>query len=111
MVLNLTYSEYKAIVEFSPNMIWRSGLDANCDYFNETWLNFTGKKLDEEFGAGWLTRVHPDDMDFCMKTYLESFQIRKAFEMEYRLMRHDGLWRWINDRGVPFEDSDGKFAV
>ena len=108
--MKLSYSEYQAIVEFSPNMIWRSGLDANCDYFNETWLKFTGIKLSEEVGAGWLTRVHPDDMDFCMKTYLEAFKKQETFEMEYRLMRYDGQWRWINDRGVPFNKADGKFA-
>jgi len=108
--MKLTYSEYQAIVEFSPNMIWRSGLDANCNYFNETWLKFTGKKMSDEVGAGWLTRVHKDDMDFCMKTYLTAFEKQVAFEMEYRLLRYDGEWCWINDRGVPFEDADGNFA-
>jgi diguanylate cyclase (GGDEF)-like protein len=108
--MDLTHSEYQAIVEFSPNMIWRSGLDANCNYFNETWLKFTGKTMSEEVGAGWLTRVHPDDMDFCMKTYLAAFEKHEAFEMEYRLLRHDGQWRWINDRGVPFRNTAGSFA-
>jgi len=108
--MELTYSEYQAIVEFSPNMIWRSGLDANCNYFNETWLKFTGKEMAEEVGAGWLLRVHQDDMDFCMKTYLAAFEKREAFEMEYRLLRYDNQWRWINDRGVPFKNPNGKFA-
>lgn len=108
--MNLNYLEYKAIVEFSPNMIWRAGLDANCDYFNDTWLKFTGKKLEEEVGNGWLNGVHPDDMEACMNLYLESFQKRAAFEMEYRLVRHDGQMRWINDRGVPFYEEDGTFA-
>lgn len=108
--MELTRSEYQAIVEFSPNMIWRSGLDANCNYFNETWLKFTGKQMAEEIGAGWLTGVHQEDMAFCIETYLEAFKRQDAFEMEYRLKRHDGQWRWINDRGVPFSDSDGNFA-
>ncbi|MBU1142589.1 MAG: sensor domain-containing diguanylate cyclase [Firmicutes bacterium] len=108
--MELTYSEYQAIVEFSPNMIWRSGLDANCNYFNDTWLKFTGKKMADEVGAGWLTRVHSDDMQFCMKTYLAAFKKREAFEMEYRLLRYDGEWRWINDRGVPFKNTNGMFA-
>ena len=107
--MKLTGSEYKAIVEASPNMIWRAGLDANCDYFNETWLKFTGKQLEEEVGAGWLAGVHPDDMEFCMNTYLAAFEKRETFEMEYRLKRFDGLWRWINDRGVPIYDADHRF--
>lgn len=107
--MKLTGSEYKAIVEASPNMIWRAGLDANCDYFNETWLKFTGRTLEQEVGAGWLDGVHPDDMDFCMNTYLTAFQKRERFEMEYRLKRYDGLWRWINDRGVPLFDAEHRF--
>ncbi|MFA9377603.1 MAG: sensor domain-containing diguanylate cyclase [Lachnotalea sp.] len=108
--MNLEYSEYKAIVEFSPNMIWRSGTDTHCNYFNETWLKFTGKTLSREVGNGWLDGVHADDKDFCIKKYLESFQKQEAFEMEYRLKRYDGQWRWINDRGIPFYDEDGTFV-
>jgi diguanylate cyclase (GGDEF)-like protein/PAS domain S-box-containing protein len=108
--MKLTGSEYEAIVEASPNMIWRAGLDANCNYFNETWLKFTGKPMDQEVGAGWLEGVHPEDKDCCMQTYLAAFQKQERFEMEYRLKRYDGLWRWINDRGVPFYDAEHRFA-
>lgn len=108
--MELTRSEYQAIVECSPNMIWRAGLDANCNYFNETWLKFTGKQMMEEIGAGWLKGVHEEDMSICMSTYLEAFEKHEAFEMEYRLKRHDGQMRWINDRGVPFFDEAGNFA-
>jgi len=108
--MKLTGSEYEAIVEASPNMIWRAGLDANCNYFNDTWLKFTGKMMEAEVGTGWLEGVHPDDMDFCMSTYLAAFQKQERFEMEYRLKRFDGLWRWINDRGVPIYDAERRFA-
>ena len=107
--MDLSHSEYKEIVESSPNMIWRSGLDTKCNYFNKTWLAFTGRTLDEEFGDGWTTGVHADDFAFCVDTYLDSFGKREKFEMEYRLKRHDGEWRWINDRGVPFFDRNGNF--
>lgn len=108
--MNLSYEEYKAIVELSPNMIWRAGMDTKCYYFNETWLRFTGKTLEDEAGDGWAKGVHPEDLDYCVKIYLDSFHARKSFEMEYRLMRHDGEWRWINDRGVPVFDEVGAFA-
>ena len=108
--MKLSGEEYEAIVEASPNMIWRAGLDANCDYFNATWLRFTGRTIEEEIGSGWLSGVHPDDMDTCMSTYLEAFKKRELFEMVYRLKRYDGQWRWINDRGVPAFNSSKTFV-
>ena len=78
-----------------------AGLDANCNYFNVTWLKFTGKRWSRKSGGYGFEGVHPEDKGCCMDTYLASFERRESFEMEYRLKRHDGLWRWINDRGVP----------
>ncbi len=106
----LTATEYRLLVEHSPVMIWRSGLDAKCDYFNETWLAFTGRTLEQEMGDGWAEGVHPEDFDRCVSLYLDHFRRRAPFEMEYRLRRHDGIYRWIFDRGVPFNDDGGMFA-
>lgn len=106
----LTLSEYQALVEQSPILIWRANTDALCDYFNDRWLLFRGRSMEEEYGNGWAEGVHPDDFDRCLKIYLDNFNLRKAFEMEYRLMRNDGVYRWIFDRGVPFDDALGNFA-
>ena len=105
-----TSTEYRLLVENSPVMIWRSGVDAKCDYFNDTWLAFTGRTLEQEMGDGWAEGVHPDDLARCVKHYLDHFRRREPFEMEYRLRRHDGEFRWIFDRGVPYEDESGAFA-
>jgi PAS domain S-box-containing protein len=91
-------------------MIWRAGLDAKCDYFNEPWLAFTGRTLEQERGDGWAEGVHADDFERCVAHYLDHFHRREAFEMEYRLRRHDGTYHWIFDRGVPFTDDSGTFA-
>lgn len=106
----LSATEYRLLVEHSPVMIWRADLSANCDYFNETWLAFTGRPLEQELGDGWATGVHPEDLQRCVAYYLDHFQRREAFEMEYRLRRQDGVFRWILDRGVPFSDDNGVFA-
>jgi PAS domain S-box-containing protein len=106
----LTSTEYRLLVQHSPVMIWRAGLDAKCDYFNETWLEFTGRTLEQEMGDGWAEGVHPVDLARCVAYYLDHFHRREAFEMEYRLRRHDGEYRWIFDRGVPFTDDSGAFA-
>lgn len=101
--------QYKQILESSPNMVWRANLSTECDYFNTTWLNFTGRTMEEETGFGWAEGVHPDDLDRCVKIYLYNFKLQHPFEMDYRLKRHDGQYRWINDRGVPFYDKNKKF--
>lgn len=103
-------TEYRLLVENSPVMIWRAGIDAKCDYFNEPWLEFTGRTLEQELGDGWAEGVHPEDLERCVKHYLDHFQRRAAFEMEYRLRRHDNEYRWIFDRGVPYTDDTGAFA-
>jgi PAS domain S-box-containing protein len=106
----LTATEYRLLIQHSPVMIWRAGLDANCDYFNEIWLAYTGRTLEQEMGDGWAEGVHPEDLERCVAHYLDHFGRREPFEMEYRLRRHDGEYRWIFDRGVPFTDDDGAFA-
>ncbi len=106
----LTSTEYRLLVEHAPVMVWRAGLDAKCDYFNETWLAFTGRTIEQEMGDGWAEGVHPDDFERCVSLYLDRFHRRQAFEMEYRLRRADGAFRWIFDRGVPYTDDSGAFA-
>src|SRR5436305_3853069 len=109
MAASLTATEYRALVDHSPVMIWRAGIDARCDYFNETWLAFTGRTMEQELGDGWAEGVHPDDLAPCVKHYLDSFGKRESFEMEYRLRRHDGVYRYIFDRGTPLYGEDREF--
>ncbi len=106
----LSLKEYQALVEQSPIMIWRANTDALCNYFNECWLAFRGRTLEQEYGNGWAEGVHADDFDRCLQIYLDSFNKREIFEMEYRLMRNDGVYRWIFDRGVPYYSENGEFA-
>lgn len=106
----LTLPEYEALVEQSPLLIWRANKESLCDYFNDRWLFFRGRTMEQEYGNGWAEGVHPDDFERCLKIFLDNFHKRSIFEMEYRLMRHDGVYRWIFDRGVPFNDGNGDFA-
>src|SRR6185503_19004897 len=70
----------------------------------------TGRTIEQELGNGWAEGVHKDDFDRCLKTYAESFEARQPFEMEYRLRRSDGEWRWILDHGVPIYKAADGFA-
>lgn len=102
-------NNFKAIINSGIAMIWTSGTDKKCDYFNEPWLNFTGRQLNTELGDGWTEGVHPDDLDRCMKSYASAFDRRERFEIEYRLRNHTGEYRWILDCGSPRYDTAGKF--
>lgn len=106
----LTGHEYRVLTEYSPVMIWRSSTDGLCDYFNGTWLEFTGRSFQQELGNGWAEGVHPDDLPSCLDVYQSSFARRAPFEMRYRLRRSDGVYRYLLDRGVPFDDAHGLFA-
>ena len=81
----ISNDQYRLIVESSRNMIWKSNLSTECDYFNKTWLAFTGRTMEQELGFGWAQGVHPDDYDRCVKIYLDHFEKQLPFEMDYRL--------------------------
>ncbi len=101
---------FRLLANTAPVMIWASGTDGKCSYFNKTWLDFTGRPLQAELGDGWTEGVHPDDSSRCLETYTEAFKRRESFEMEYRLRRKDGEYRWILDNGVPRFNLDSIFA-
>ncbi|MCC6228085.1 MAG: PAS domain-containing protein [Phycisphaerales bacterium] len=109
--LRLSESEarFRALADAVPMLVWLAGTDKKCYDFNKGWLEFTGRTLEQERNDGWVEGVHPDDMDRCVKTYIECFDARKPFVMTYRLRRHDGVYRWIEDRGVPRYASNGTF--
>ncbi len=95
-------------VASAPVMIWSSGPDKRCDWFNESWLAFTGRTLEQELGDGWLEGVHPQDRERAFDVYARAFDARQPFSTEYRLRHRDGTYRHVLDEGVP-RTVDGRF--
>lgn len=106
---SLSAEDCLTLVNQAPILIWRSGLDLGCDFFNDVWLAFTGRPIEAELGNGWAEGVHPEDLDRCLAIYTTSFENKATFEMEYRLRRADGEYRWLLDRGAPSSDAGGVF--
>jgi two-component system CheB/CheR fusion protein len=108
----LTESEmhFRNLANCGQALVWTSGKDGLCDYFNEPWLAFTGRDLEQELGNGWAEGVHAADMARCLDTYVTAFERREPFSMEYRLRHASGEYRWLVDQGMPRFDSQGAFS-
>ena len=101
--------QFRTLANSGQALIWTSGMDKRCDYFNQPWLTFTGRSLEQEMGDGWVEGVHPDDLTRCFETYVAAFDRRQRFSMDYRLRHHDGTYRWIQDDGSPRYNVHGEF--
>ena len=101
---------FRNMADTSPMLIWTSGANRLCDFFNKRWLDFTGRSMEQELGHGWRDGVHADDVERCVATSSSAYDSRTSFQMEYRLRRADGEYRWLLDTGVPRIAPGGAFA-
>ena len=100
---------YLTLSNSGEALIWTSGTDKLCNYFNLPWLAFTGRTLKQELGNGWAEGVHPEDLARCLEIYVNAFDQQEPFSMEYRLRHASGDYRWIIDKGTPRHDTRGAF--
>ena len=109
--LSLYESElrFRSMADAAPVLMWMSGPDKLCTFCNQTWLDFTGRTLDQESGNGWTAGIHPNDLEKYLNAHAAAFDARKPFLLQYRLGRHDGQYRWMTDHGVPRYDAAGGF--
>lgn len=98
-----------ALSDSVPALIWCAGCDGLCTYFNDRWLEFTGRNMDESLGDGWTQDLHPEDFDRVVDQYHSFLANRQKFRLEYRLRYRGGPYKWIVDFGTPVFDANQTF--
>jgi len=100
---------FRLIASTAPVMIWMTGVNQQLTYVNESWMRLTGLPREAALESGWASVVHPDDIERARVTYLNAYQRREPFQMEYRVRRADGEFRWIFVQGVPRHNAEQSF--
>ncbi|NJR50353.1 MAG: PAS domain S-box protein [Leptolyngbyaceae cyanobacterium CSU_1_3] len=100
---------FRTMANSAPVLLWVIDASGNRIFCNESLLEFTGRTIDQERGIGWFETVHPADLGPCQQLYCQALADRSSFEIEYRLRRADGDYRWVIDRGVPQFSPNGSF--
>lgn len=92
---------FEALASAAPVMLWMADPRGNCEWLSRSWLEFTGRTLEEGLGTRWTEGIHPEDREPCLAAYWQSSRDRMPFHLEYRLLRQNGDYRWILDVGTP----------
>ncbi|HEU0111287.1 MAG TPA: chemotaxis protein CheB [Flavisolibacter sp.] len=102
------FQEFKFVTDFMPQMVWVTRPDGYHDYYNKGWYEFTGLTFEETKNEGWSLVLHPDDYERTWKVWNDSLATGKTYQVEYRMRRYDGQYRWFLARAVPLKNEEGK---
>ena len=110
IALRESEARFRALADSAPVMIWLGHANGDRTWFSRGWLDFTGRAMGQEIGRGWAEQVHPDDLDRLLDVYRAANEAREEYQVEFRLRRSDGEYRWVLGKGVPRRFADGEFA-
>ena len=105
--LTSSEQELRVLVEAIPTLVWRAAPDGDFDYVNKRMLEYLGAPLSEVIGWGWMDKVHPDDVGFKVRSWLQNLESGKPHDVVCRIRGADGRYRWFEVRGEPLRASDG----
>jgi diguanylate cyclase (GGDEF)-like protein/PAS domain S-box-containing protein len=103
-------AQWRTLVETLPQIVWITRPDGWHEHFNQQWLAFTGRTLEESLGDGWNPAFHPEDRPAAWERWREATSTGEPYEIEYRLRRHDGTYHWMLGRAVPLRDGAGRIV-
>jgi PAS domain S-box-containing protein len=100
---------FRSLVDTIPVLVWMSDPKGLCTFLSRPWIQFTGVAIEKQLGNGWSNLIHPDDRERCVNEFLDCVRRQASFNVEYRLLRHDGVYRWVIDHAVPRYGAAGSF--
>lgn len=103
-------SRFRQLTESLPQLFWTCVPEGQCDYLSKQWIEYTGVPEKEQLGFGWLSQLYPDDRDQTIKAWNEALGKNTNFDVEFRIRRADGVYRWFKTRAVPIRDTQGKIV-
>ena len=109
MAVRESESRFRSFADTAPAMLWVTEADGSCSFLSRAWYDFTGQSQESALGTGWLDAVHPDDREASRAIFVRANATSEPFELEYRLRRADGVYRWAIDVGRPRRAADGTF--
>jgi PAS domain S-box-containing protein len=102
--------DFRQLVESLPQLAWTCDSSGACDYLSPQWVHYTGRPAEEQLGYGWLGRLHPEDRATTQARWEEVAAAGLNFETEFRILRHDGVYRWFRTLAAPLRDADGRIS-
>jgi formate hydrogenlyase transcriptional activator len=106
--IKISENKLRTIIDTMPDLAWSARSDGSADFFNQRWLDYTGLSAEQALNWGWEIAIYPDDLARMLETFQEAVNSGKPFEMEGRLRRSDGVFRWFLFRGNPVLDESGR---
>jgi len=108
--LHLPEQQYQTLINAIPQLVWITTAEGMPDYFNQRWMDYTAFSVTEDLEANWAFLLHPEDRDVAAAAWMRAVETGEPYEVEYRLRRHDGVYRWFLVRGVPVRDENGQIV-
>lgn len=100
---------FRTLAESLPQLVWTCSPDGSCDYLSGQWVAYTGIPEERQLGLEWLSEViHPDDRRRTLEAWMDAVEDNNPYDIEYRIRRFDGVYRWFKTRGTPVRDNRGR---
>lgn len=108
--LRQSEARFRQLTEGIPQFVWTCLPDGRCDYLSQQWCQYTGRTEVEQLDYGWLDAIHPEERGWLQKSWQEAVQDGRTFDVEFRIRRRDGTYRWFKTLGVPVRDESGRLV-